>query len=285
MNFISEKTKENVKKLLGESKTIAEIARIEKISRFSVRKILRKANLRNVVKEDLIHTDSLNLDFFKKIDTEEKAYFLGLLYADGCVHLPTKCKTLVISLALQEADKEMVEKFRNIVAPKNNITITKSHNKNHQNLYSLKMVSNIIGNQLILLGCMQRKSLILQFPSDIVVPISLQKHFIRGYFDGDGCISYYFPKKKDGNENYKKFSINITSSNKFCEILNGKIFSILNIIFSVEKKKNGKTTSITLGGNRQVLKFMRWIYEDATVYMQRKYDKYLELEKFMEAYL
>ena len=58
------------------------------------------------------------------------------------------------------------------------------------------MVSTVIGNKhmrdsLISKGCVPNKSLILKFPSEEILPKELQRHFIRGYFDGDGTIGLY----------------------------------------------------------------------------------------------
>src|SRR5690606_14362207 len=55
----------------------------------------------------------INQNFFDNIDTEEKAYFLGLLCADGCNHI----NNTKVSLFLKESDKEILEKFKNMLQP------------------------------------------------------------------------------------------------------------------------------------------------------------------------
>lgn len=54
-----------------------------------------------------------------------------------------------------------------------------------------------MANDLINLGCIPRKTLVLKFPNESTVPKQLIKHFIRGYMDGDGCISTYYKKRKE----------------------------------------------------------------------------------------
>lgn len=45
------------------------------------------------------------------------------------------------------------------------------------------------------------------------------------------------------------------------------------------KDRNNNNFTLTVSGNRQTARLMEWIYKDATIYMQRKYDRYLELKK------
>lgn len=47
---------------------------------------------------------SLNESYFEKIDSEEKAYFLGFLFSDGSV------SKYSLNLSLAEVDKEILEK-------------------------------------------------------------------------------------------------------------------------------------------------------------------------------
>lgn len=60
----------------------------------------------------------------------------------------------------------------------------------------MHLISKHFKTRLCELGCIPNKSLILKFPDENLVPKNLIKHFIRGYFDGDGCISYSFLNKE-----------------------------------------------------------------------------------------
>mgnify|MGYP002625860766 CR=1 FL=1 len=60
-------------------------------------------------------------------------------------------------------------------------------NPNWQDQYIFSVSSPKMKVDLIRLGAIPNKSLILEFPKDI--PNDLIRHFVRGYFDGDGCIS------------------------------------------------------------------------------------------------
>ena len=117
---------------------------------------------------------------FEKIDTEEKAYWLGFLYADGCVG----SKEDKIELGLAEKDLKHIEKFRDFMGINNKISYRKDTKSYRISFRSQKCKLDLINK-----GCVPKKSLILTFPNEEQVPSNLLRHFIRGYFDGDGWFS------------------------------------------------------------------------------------------------
>ena len=120
------------------------------------------------------------LRIFETIDTEEKAYWLGFLYADGSVGSTDNR----IELGLAEKDLKQIEKFKNFIGIPNKISY-RATSKSYR--YTFKSIP--CKTDLIKQGCVPKKSLILKFPTKEQVPQDLIKHFIRGFFDGDGCIS------------------------------------------------------------------------------------------------
>jgi hypothetical protein len=203
MHKITKDIKETVIQLyITEKHSLRDIAKIVGICRPTVRKILREAGVRNVYKKDIEKCNNLNHNYFDQIDTEDKAYFLGLLFADGNNYVKSKNrKYYTISIVLQERDKKILEKMRDTIAPGYNLYFYKPKNKNCQNTYKLSIRNKHLSDQLSSLGCVPAKSLILKFPNhNIFKNKNLIKHFIRGYFDGDGCLGIYNLKK-----NYKKF--------------------------------------------------------------------------------
>ena len=199
-----------------------------------------------------------DLDYFEKIDTEEKAYWLGFLYADGYVSYKG-----TISLGLQEKDKDHLEKLKKSIKAEQ---IELQYKKNTKS-YSLNLGSVKMANDLIKLGCTQAKSLILEFPTIEQVPEHLVHHFMRGYFDGDGCI--YVPEDK----NHCYFSVLGTHNflDKYEEIL----------LKNIHKDTwNENTESIHYGGKNQIQKIFNYLYKDATIYLDRKYEKFKSLLPF-----
>lgn len=117
---------------------------------------------------------------FETIDTEEKAYWLGFLYADGTI----SSKENKIELGLAEKDLTHIQKFRTFIGISNKICYRESSKSYRFSFRSYKCKQDLINK-----GCVPNKSLILTFPSASQVPIALLKHFIRGYFDGDGWFT------------------------------------------------------------------------------------------------
>ena len=199
----------------------------------------------------------INNDIFTQIDTEEKAYWLGFLYADGYIGLTDNR----IELTLQLGDLEHVEKFKSFL---------KSECKVSSNSYRcrLSVKNKKIKNDLINLGCVPQKSLILAYPSYEQVPKPLMRHFIRGYFDGDGCLCVTDKTK----------SIDILGTYDFLyqpcvesDLDTSKIY--------VSKSKSNKVYRIVLGSKIDLYTFSNYVYEEANVYLDRKYDKYKKLMK------
>jgi intein/homing endonuclease len=215
----------------------------------------------------------INTSLFKTINTEAGAYFLGLLYADGNVQI--KNSAYCVSLKLKSNDQCIIEKFRDIMSPSSSVKITR--NKNSANTYSYFRVNQKeVCEQLISHGCMPNKSLILKFPT--TVPNELIHHFLRGYSDGDGTIyKNKFKNKKTVNTIWK-----IVSTKQFCEQV-AKILKEqldINCSQSLSRPQTNKiTTVLSVGGNLQSRKVLDWLYQDATIYLPRKHEKYLEFIK------
>jgi intein/homing endonuclease len=246
------------------------------LSHKSVANVLARNNIEHI---SLIPKYEKNTNLFKKINKEENAYFLGLLMSDGNNYIKRK-GNYQISIKLQESDKHILEKLRDLIIPNKLLDFCPKKQPQHSNYFRLKFDSKIISNQLINLGCIEAKSLTLRFP-EFIINSPYLNHFIRGYFDGNGSISFWTKQwKSTKNKNYVW---SLVSSNEFSKIAKQIIedkFN-LNINSRISNKINGNfiTTTISAGGNRQVAKILDWLYQDATLYLSRKYNKYLELKK------
>ena len=148
---------------------------------------------------------------------------------------------------------------------------------NYENQWRLLLFSKHICDSLNAIGMTPAKSLTLEFPN---IDPSLYRHFIRGYFDGDGCISLY----KHPRSSITRVNISMLSTEKFLNKVKEILFDELKIncgIYDIKKNNITKTLSISSVGS--CVKFLEWIYQDANLYMQRKYDKYLEYIHYKEA--
>lgn len=127
-------------------------------------------------------------NFFNTIDTEEKAYILGFLYADGCnTYDKSKCK-YIISIAQLEQDIDILNKI--LFSLHSNYKLYKIvQSENNKIKYKVEIASKRMSLDLIKVGCSPRKTFTITFPDEnLYFKKNLYPHFIRGYFDGDGCI-------------------------------------------------------------------------------------------------
>ena len=209
--------------------------------------------------------------YFNKIDTEDKAYWLGFIYADGYIMNNQYSRSLGIALA--EKDKEHLEKFKKCIKSNHIVhTYIQKTGFSANNKYSkLVIISPQIFEDSEKQGCVENKTLILQPPD---IPKDYYKDFIRGYFDGDGCVTYN--NTQNNGYNYKITIVGTDAILTFIKewIEENKIAKI-NKFF--KRRPTDKVSNIDFGGNLQVKKFLDSIYNNATVYLDRKYKRYLDL--------
>jgi hypothetical protein len=115
-----------------------------------------------------------------------------------------------------------------------------------------------------------RKSFTCEWPKNL--PVHLEKHFIRGYYDGDGGISF--------NSNSKNYCVGIISSISFITTMRKKIFDLteLNLSLCIKSKRYSQPmATLVIHSNLKAAKFLRWLYADCHIKLNRKYNKYQEL--------
>lgn len=212
----------------------------------------------------------LDEHYFDEIDTPNKAYILGLLYADGYNNTSLN----VIRLKLQKEDKQILEYISKELGYTAPLTFDERSKENEKwkDIYSLTIRSAHMSETLDKIGMHQAKSLILTFPEWL--DSTLYSHFLRGYIDGDGSI-YCYDKKMNWN-------VSIVGTCDFCNSVKSIIENTLDIHAHVklDGRHNDITCDIRLGGNKQVFKFLNWIYKDADLKMERKYKKYQQLFEY-----
>lgn len=198
-------------------------------------------------------------DYFNKIDTEEKAYFLGLLMADGNVATSNN-RSWRFSIALASEDKYILKKLRKAINPSETIKLQKIMPVNSRCMEQTRICvySNKLSYDLINLGCVPNKSLILKFPNNLIKD-ELIPHFIRGYFDGDGGFI-----KQHSEVLVTKIVSSSTFINSLSEWFN--INGIKNSIYLCDNPLN----SFLIIGYYESLKFYNLIYKNADFYLKRK---------------
>ena len=275
MNTYTEKY-ELAKQLYLEEKSLTKIAKQVGIERHKLSYLFKKDGI-TIIQNGAKHEYIENI--FEIIDTEEKAYWLGFLYADGNI-IPYGKYEVKISLAYK--DLEHVEKFGDFVL--------KNHNGKelaHPYMAKLKgkefpsakvaVTNKKIVTDLIALGCTENKSLTLKFPNENQVPKDLQRHFIRGYFDGDGSISTpknsYGPRKNGrtisfiGTQDFLQSIIDIFV-NEVCTD-----FGEINL-YQKRNQQAWQFSKTKYDTNKEIYEYL---YRDATIYLKRKYERFADL--------
>lgn len=223
---------------------------------------------------------NVNDNYFDIIDNQEKSYIFGLFYADACNYENTG----KVKIDLQEDDKNLLE----IIKDKLEYTGTlKCYYEKYKTfgdrVYECKPSIRLLINskhmseQLALKGCVHNKSKVAKFPDKSILPDNLLRHFIRGYMDGNGSISYWIDNE---NTKHKKFQIGFCGTTDIIETISkiiGEKFNCCPAISDRHPDRDNNNLQVCIAGNRKCKDILDWLYKDANIYMQRKYDKYLEL--------
>ena len=205
--------------------------------------------------------------YFDKIDTEEKAYWLGFFYADG--YLTTNRNT--VGIELKSDDINQLEKFKKSLEIEHEIKIYKKQStfgpqENCRLCFSSAHMKKILSNYF---GTVHKTQ-------EGIIPIlydeKLMWHMIRGVFDGDGTLTW--TKKEEGNILCPNLSI--TNTKETLEII--EKYSNFNWNW-YQRHPDSKINNWTINCGRvnDNLSFLKNMYDNANIYLDRKYSLYKEL--------
>ncbi len=198
-------------------------------------------------------------NYFSSIIDESRAYWLGFIYADG--YVTTSANKVGIALGIK--DKDHLNLYLNAISSNYPIKTYWGESFGGWRQYARVIVSSDqMRNDLINLGVVPKKTPKVTFPSNGIVPEKFMNHFIRGYFDGDGS----FAKNGHGG-----FSVKVLGTENLLNGFANKIgFPEKNLYDTISEKAK----ALEIGGRQQVLKIGRYMYENATIFMKRKKDRY-----------
>lgn len=205
---------------------------------------------------------TLDEHYFDEINTPNKAYILGLLYADG--YNNTLINNVVLSLSIK--DKNFLEKIRNELKSNKPLNMYEynQENKKYKSkpMVTMNLSSKHMSETLESKGMIPNKSLVLSFPNWLRE--DLKPHFIRGYFDGDGCVNI--------SKNANRINFSIVSSKYFCDDMQ-KYLSKNGIIVYINNHGGAKECTKVLRVSKKdtVKRLYELMYKDATLYLERKF--------------
>ena len=221
-------------------------------------------------------------NYFNEIDNQNKSYILGLLYADGCNYENTG----VIKIDLQIGDEELLNKIKDELKydgelkhyeqPDKYFPLNDKYYKCKEQV-RLVFRSHNISEQLALKGCVSNKTYTLKFPNTDIVSEDLQRHFIRGYMDGDGGLYYWVDNENTGHKKFQVYFCGTIDIIKTISKMIGDKFNCCPAITDRYPDRDNNNLQDCIAGNRKCKEILDWLYEDANIYMERKHNKYLEL--------
>jgi len=228
-----------------------------KISVYKIKKALQENNIQirsqkeQTKIENIRRTKSVNHYYFSTLNSES-VYLIGFLAGDGYIHP----KRNLIKIGLSAIDKEFIEQVREKLEIERESTeyqTTKGFDVIDLSFSSMQIKNDLSKYHVV--NNKTKKGITMK-----EIPENLKWHYIRGYFDADGCYDYYFNHR-----------IRITSF--LPNILNEiKEFSKVG---SYTKEKTRNIYTYTVYG-KDCEYFIKNMYKDATWWLSRKRNKIIQ---------
>lgn len=237
-----------------------QIANLFNCSDVTIQNRLRLNNIKLRTASENARRYKVNESFFRKIDTPEKAYILGFIFADGYNYRNDISKDYKLKIRIHPKDINLLETFRILLESEKPVYVENQTNgyKPGEPIANLTICSKKLSDDLLALGVTNTKSSIEVYP---LISGNLHSHFIRGYFDGDGCI--YFSDEHP--------RIEILATYEFCNSI--KDILLLNDIRSHINEKHKFIYRLRISKKTEVVKFLNYIYKDTTLHLDRKYSR------------
>lgn len=256
-----------IQKYTQENYTLKQLGREFGCSYGSIRNLLNQHGISSRGNKQGYPRDSF---YFNQIDTPAKAYWLGLLYADGCVSSDSSKHELELGLK----DEEHVKKFKEALGAYNHkiTTVTDKRWSQICYIYHFSIKDKQLYNDLIKWGCTPNKSLTLgKIPN---IPRDYISHFIRGYFDGDGSLHWV-----NSTNNYR---IAFCGTKAFLKDLTKELV----LPNTSPQARESKDYQIQIMGRHQVYRVLEYMYKDSTpeIRLNRKYDLYLKATEWAQGH-
>jgi len=193
---------------------------------------------------------------FANVDTPAKAYWLGILLTDGYVSDTREDSQPQIGLQL--VDRDLLEKFREVLGSKNPVMPLRQRSDHHQPMYRVVVNSRRLADDLKRYGVVPRKTSSTYLP---ILSPTLMPHLLRGIFDGDGTVSH----REDG-----AVIIGYAGSERL--VAEVRIWLICKLGVSDNRiHKEGAPCFVQWSHRPDVRSIVRYLYRNADVYLERKF--------------
>lgn len=243
------------------------------VSTSTVRNTLIKNGIDRRGNSESKRTYNINEDYFNSVNTPEKAYYLGFVYGDGCnsPHINT------FGIVCQVKDREHLQLLSSLICPDK--VIKNVGGKRSGKYVVMKIYNKTISEDLEKLGAIRNKTYTLKFP--YFLEESLYRHFIRGVFDSDGCMSHY-KIKSHGKYDCTLCELTICGTRDIAQSINTLFSKTLDIPIrklKLDKRVYNNFATYKNTHPQQILKIYEYLYKDADIYLNRKKAKFEEFFK------
>lgn len=231
---------------------------------------------------------SFDEHIFDEIDTEEKAYWIGFIWCDGCVTYRVRNKhgeEYAFKLDLMYSDVEHIGKLKEFLKsthPIKHYKYEKGSYKDNNEMARLYICNKYFGSILYnKYGIKPNRTDFSKLKN--AIPKHLFKHFIRGCIDADGSLyESYVNDSRSGLRH--RIGMHLTSNTEIVQAIQEFLYEegLLKSINKTSKRhedRDGDCVSVTWCGEVQNKRIAEYLYEDANVYLERKYRIYKDIFK------
>jgi len=227
--------------------------------------IIRRGYCKLPYNNQCLQTYKRDTSIFKNIDSYDKGYWLGLLLTDGCIKSNGE-----LVLELQERDKYLVERFRDFIG--GNIPL-RYREKDGSKTVILSSKSKAYLKDLKQWGIVPNKTYKEQNIPNI--NIEFMPDFIRGVFDGDGCISQ---RTRDKN----KYNLFLTGRYRFIGLIQDYLFSNNLITFNTKLQFINNTKEfgrLNIYRQKDIYNLYKYMYNNKSkLCLTRKREKFKNVQ-------
>lgn len=229
-----------------------------------IKRVLEQNGVTLRTNDEAIHKYHCNYHYFDQIDTPNKAYILGFLYADGCNYMNNKNAVYHWQIELQMRDADILRDMMREIEYDGRLREVVHHSAS---MCDRRQVMFYVCNRhmceaLCLAGVHPRKTYNATWPT--WMPDELVPHFIRGLMDGDGCI-------------HAKGHVSIAGTTDLIEGVRNAIERLTGLSTKLDRCNNAGQTVACRINIREAKQFLDWIYKDADLKLKRKYDRYVSM--------
>lgn len=215
--------------------------------------IFRRGNFNFNLKRVSQDRYNVNYQFFSTW-IQESSYVFGLIASDGYVQNNNRRS---IKIELNSKDVGILEQVKTEMKYEGIIARTKRGSV-RMCINNAKLIEDLISKGMP----EKNKTLAMKFPDSL--PFDMLPHFLRGLMDGDGSIVRHGRQARLSFLGTKELLMSIRTK-----------IGVTNKIYH-QGREGGGVYRLNVYG-RQCKIILDWLYEDASIFLERKYDKYLKL--------